>query len=268
MPHILLHPAPAASTRSRPAFTLIELLVVIAVLALLISMLLPALGKAKAISKQLKCGVQLGQIASLTSQYGSDYKDLFPPHRSVKFNNQDADWWWGTLIYTNYTDAGLLTATQAVKDAHHQLFRCPSLIGPRIDHNTTWTWSFTAHKVGYGFNAFWLGFSPYTMADSRAVDNWWGRRDGRDLKTRPTFQIAQVVSPSRCLFTGETNPKPDGKWSSTLWFPYIEATNEGVNVRHFSKGNVVFVDGHYESRADDQINNSIKFRNLWDPTLR
>ncbi len=251
------------------AFTLIELLVVIAVIAVLIGILLPALGKSREVSRQLKCGIQLGQLASLVSQYGSEYKDLFPPHRSAKFNNQDADWWWGTLIYTNYVDPGLLTATQAAKDAAHQIFHCPSLTGPRQDYNLKWSWSYTAHKVGYGYNAFWLGFSPYTMADSVGVDNWWGRRDGRDLKTRPTFQISQVVSPSRCLFTGETNPKSDGKWSSTLWYPYIEAANEGVNVRHASQtGNVVFVDGHYESRRSDQINNSIKFRSLWDPTLR
>ena len=100
------------------------------------------------------------------------------------------------------------------------------------------------------------------------MDSWWARRDGRDLKTKPSFAIAQVVSPSRCLFTGETNPKPDGMWSSTLWYPYIEATNEGVNMRHGSKGNIVFCDGHYEVRANDEINNSIKFRSLWDPTLR
>ncbi len=240
----------------------------IAVIALLISMLLPALSKSRQITKQLKCGTQLGQIASLVSQYGSDYKDLFPPHRSPGYNNNDADWWWGTLIYTNYTDTGLLTATQAMKDAHHQLFHCPILVGQRQDYNTKWTWSYTAHKVGYGYNAFWLGFSPYNMADSKGVDAWWAKRDGRDLRTKPSFQIAQVQSPSRCLFTGETNPKPDGKWSSTLWFPYIEATNEGVNIRHFDTGNVVFVDCHYESRKNDQINNSIKFRALWDPTLR
>ncbi|GMV26238.1 MAG: hypothetical protein AMXMBFR58_22690 [Phycisphaerae bacterium] len=258
-------------TRAHPrvAFTLIELLVVVAIIAVLIGILLPALGHSRQITKQLKCGVQLGQIASLVTQYGNDYKDLFPPHRSPKFNNQDAEWWWATLIYTNYQDRGLLTASQAAKDEHHkQLFRCPSVSNPRVDYGLKWSWSFTAHKVGYGYNAFWLGFSPYTMADAAGVDNWWAKRDGRDLRTRPTFQIANVVSPSRCLFTGETNPKPDGKWSSTLWFPYIQAANEGLNIRHFRTGNAVFVDGHYESLQDDQINDPVKFRSRWDPTLR
>jgi prepilin-type N-terminal cleavage/methylation domain-containing protein/prepilin-type processing-associated H-X9-DG protein len=254
---------------SRAGFTLIELLVVIAIIAILIGVLLPALGKSREAARQLKCGAQLGQIASLVSQYGSENKDYFPPHRSPGFNNLDAEWWWATLIYTNYQDRGLLTASQAIKDEHHKsLFQCPATKYRRTDAGYSWVWGFTAHRVGYGYNAFWLGFSPYTMADSKATDNWWANRDGRPLRTRPSFQIASVVSPSMCLFTGDTNPKPDGKWSSTLWFPNIEAANEGVNIRHGSSGNTVYVDGHYEPRKHAEINDSVKMRQWWDPTLR
>ncbi len=68
----------ALSRRSRSSFTLIELLVVVAIIALLISILLPSLSKARAQARTTLCNSRLKQIADAMNLYGGDFEEAFP----------------------------------------------------------------------------------------------------------------------------------------------------------------------------------------------
>lgn len=74
----------AVPRRGLGGFTLIELLVVIAVIALLIGILLPSLGKSRSTARTIKCSSQMKAIATAVYAYSFDFKEF---HHVVWDNN-------------------------------------------------------------------------------------------------------------------------------------------------------------------------------------
>ena len=65
--------------KKSPGFTLVELLVVVAIIALLISILLPALNQARAVAQSVTCKAQLNQVGLSFRMYANDNADFIAP---------------------------------------------------------------------------------------------------------------------------------------------------------------------------------------------
>lgn len=100
----------------KQSFTLIELLVVIAIIAILASMLLPALGKARKVAQRSDCANKLKQIAIGSLLYANEQDDYLMPAlaKDSEATYNQSSWWHRMLREKMVSDKGLFCPANTI----------------------------------------------------------------------------------------------------------------------------------------------------------
>jgi prepilin-type N-terminal cleavage/methylation domain-containing protein/prepilin-type processing-associated H-X9-DG protein len=225
--------------RNQPsdAFTLIELLVVIAIIALLASLLLPTLARAKAKAISAKCQSNVRQIGIAMAIYVSDY-NVFPADDNLLFSTTGSQWYTKLNVYLRQPEAGVERGYLAGS------WLCPGDKSPGLNDggfHAGWKWG----GGSYGYNM--RALAPFYMRDLP----WLGLTGPGTTAVKET----SVVAPSDMLALGDgihrKGPIVDsgngiGRFVGPVPANPIPYDPFSQYDRHRSKMNVGFVDGHHE----------------------
>jgi prepilin-type N-terminal cleavage/methylation domain-containing protein/prepilin-type processing-associated H-X9-DG protein len=230
-----LQSPPARGARRTLGFTLIELLVVIAIIAILASLLLPALSSAKERGRRVKCMSNLRQLGIAAQIYANQNNDNLPQSDGSNF------WLWLWDVPAPMAD-GLVDA-----GARPPVFYCPGLaasVGEKdmYANNTA------------GITQGWWNFSPGRRVTGYGVllrrTGYWG-----DAMTDPSrltpggefvSKLANTNPVSREVFVDvvlSLGPDDFVNLVSSLTANGIHrSAHMGINVP--SGANIAFLDGH------------------------
>jgi len=216
-------------TRAKRAFTLIELLVVVAIIAVLIAILLPALGRARETARRMTCASNLHQVGVVSRLYEQDSNGIFPSVTAASLGvPQYSSWNYGMSIWcTGGQSQASYPEVAAIPNDRRPLYKylkdvrfwkCPS------DYWAWWTTVNCPPETYYNYGSSY-GFNAYANGPPKGVGLFG-------------FNVDKVNNPVKVIEYGEYvancfwGGNPDG---GIRWHQQVGPWS-----------NILFVDGHVD----------------------
>ena len=228
---------------SANGFTLIELLIVIAILSVLMSVLLPSLGAARAQARAVACGSNIRQLALANSGYAFEHRGRYCPG-AARMKTENLHRWHGTRAGEDEPFDPRHGPLEPYLGTDQAIRACPSF----DDFVRSGPAAFELGNGGYGYNQAYVGrvLRKREQGSWEVITDHYGILSERVRRPSATLMFADtaLAAPAEGVVEysfAEPRFHPE-------YLVFAARADPSIHFRHRGRANVAWCDGHVDPR--------------------